>query len=55
MEGKRVHGQFHEMNYPPRALQLALRDADHPVRLLELVRPFMSILPEVTAPERKVR
>ena len=25
------------------------------VRFLELVRPFMSILPEVTAPERKVR
>jgi len=24
------------------------------VRFLELVRPFMSILPEVTAPERKV-
>lgn len=29
----------------------------HPllVRFLELVRPFMSILPEVTAPEKKVR
>lgn len=25
------------------------------VRFLELVRPFMGILPEVTAPERKVR
>lgn len=53
-------GQGHWMSLPPHS---TTRDTSithqptltPPVRFLELVRPFMSILPEVTAPEKKVR